>query len=279
MSPNGSFRIALAVCGLLSAAAPAAAQFVQGRVLHTATDRPLDAVSVELRTDDGRRIAHAVTDTAGRFLMQSSRVGEYVLVAERIGLQPVTSMLQIRVGEQVDVLLRMSEAAVSLEALTVEARSHVNIGPLAGYYERVRRNQLAGIGHIITREEIDRRQPSDVTDLLRMMPRVRIASRHGRDSEVRFSGRGDCTPKVYIDGMLTNRRQPATVNDLVHPLDLEGVEVYQGLAQMPGEYSDLTGCGVVLLWTRRTNDGGRPFSWRRVLIAGGLFGVLLLLSR
>jgi hypothetical protein len=255
------------------------AQFVSGVVVHAQSGSPLDAVNVELRSTEGRRMARALTDSAGRFYLQAPRTGTYSITAERIGLSAVSSTLMVGVSEEVEIVLRMAEAPLALEPLSVEARSHRNIGPLAGYYERVERNQRVGLGNIITRDRIDERNPGLVTDLMREMPRIEISTRSSRGSETRFRGSraGSCSPRVFVDGVLANRSDAAFLDDLVHPLDLEGLEVYQGLTQMPGEFVDISGCGVVLLWTRRVADRGAPFSLRRLLAAAGIFGLLLLI--
>jgi hypothetical protein len=273
MKPCCAFAAAI----LLLSASPVTAQFVAGRVIDQQTMRGLDGVGLELRTDDGRRVGRAVTDSAGHFQMQSARIGMYTLVAERIGYRTVTAPLTVTLSEQVDIVLRMDPAALVLEPLTVEARTTRNIGPLAGYYERIQRNQRVGIGRFITRDYIDERQPFDVTDLLREVPRVNVQA--GNVTFRRGAAVSACAPKVYIDGVLTNRRGPAAVDELVRPSDLEGVEVYQGAAQMPGEFFDNTGCGVIALWTRRTTDQGRPFAWSRLFAAAGAVGLLMLLSR
>lgn len=54
--------VSLAACVSLAAATPAYAQFIGGRVVHAGTEEPLRDVAVELIGDDGRRLAHAVTN-------------------------------------------------------------------------------------------------------------------------------------------------------------------------------------------------------------------------
>jgi hypothetical protein len=268
---------ALLAYGLFTPAG-VSAQFVNGRVIHASTEQPLDAVNVEIHAPDGSRIARALTDSAGRFVMQASRTGTYSIVAERIGMLTVTSPLAVGVGEEVAIVIRMSEEALALEPLTIRARSRRNIGALAGYYDRVERNRGLGIGTIITRDRIDERHVFKVSDVMRGLPGLDIGSRPGRGTELRFRrGRAGCSPRLFIDGMLANRSEPAYIDELVQPQDLEGVEIYQGLSQMPGEFHDMSGCGVVLLWTRRTVDNGSPFSLKRLLVAGGLFGLLLVI--
>lgn len=267
-------QVAPASCGIAAAfllgsfAIPVsvAAQFVDGTVIHATTEQPLATVQIELHTAEGILAASAVTDSAGRFRAQTSRTGSLTLTASLIGYQPVETVLDVTIGERVEVAIRMSEAAIPLDAIKVEARSRVTMGPLAGYYDRVERHRLMGIGRILTRDQIAARNAIDVTDLLRAMPRVRISNAFGRGGDVHFnSGRGGCVPKVYLDGVLTNRYGPASVNEMVIPRDLEGIEVYQGLAQMTGEFYDVAGCGVILMWTRRVEEGGRPMSLRRIV--------------
>ena len=256
----------------------ASAQFVSGRVIHASTEQPLDAVNVEIHAPDGSRIARTLTDSAGKFVMQASRTGSYSIVAERIDMTTVTSPLTVGVGEEVEVVIRMAELTFALEPLTVQGRSRRNIGALAGYYDRVERNQGLGLGTIITRDRIDSRHVFQVSDVMRGLVGLDIVNRAGRGSELRFRSRGraGCSPRLFLDGMLTNRGEPAYIDELLDPQDLEGVEIYQGLSQMPGEFHDMSGCGVVLLWTRRTVENGSPFSLKRLLVAGGLFGLLLL---
>lgn len=276
--------VAPASCGIAAAfllgsfAAPLAvtAQFVEGRVIHATTEQPLAAVHIELRTADDIRVASALTDSAGRFRAQASRTGALTVTASLIGYQSAKTVLHVTAGERVDVVIRMSEQAITLDPIQVETRSMVSMGPLAGYYDRVERYRRMGIGRILTRDQIDARNAIDVTDLLRMVPRVRISTGMGRGGDVYFnSGMGGCVPKVYLNGVLANRNSPASVNEMVSPGELEGIEVYQGLAQMSGEFYDVAGCGVILLWTRRMDGDGRPMSLRRILAI--MSGIVLFL--
>jgi hypothetical protein len=88
---------------------------------------------------------------------------------------------------------------------------------------------------------------------------------------------GGCAPAVFVDGMLMNRSGQAAVNDYVQPSMIEGIEVYRGASGSPPQYQDRGGCGTILIWTRRGESSGKPWSWWRAAIGGGLFlGVLLL---
>jgi hypothetical protein len=272
----------LASAGFVTAAPPLEAQIVTGRVVEAGTDRPLSDVSVRLRLPAGQLVARAVSDSLGEFALSASRLGSFELSAERIGMETVVvPAVEVRLGT-VEIILRMAETAVPLEPITVQARGIGDLGPLRGYYERMERNERTGTGRFITRDQIERRNPPNVSDMLRELPRVTVRQERGRGAHVTVRGGGsECIPAVFMDGMRTNRRERAYIDELVRPGDLEGVEVYAGLAQMPGIYHDESGCGVLLFWTRRGDNEphGRPMTWRRVAMGLGMLGLLLLVAR
>jgi hypothetical protein len=266
LGPLGSMT-ALAAA-LVIAAAPLSAQKVTGTVVD-AGRKPIPEATVSLQTEEGRMLATAVTDTAGVFDMRAPRFGRFYLHAERIGYESVRSAVDVNLAEQVDLLVVLDIAAVTLEPLTVTARSPFDMGRLGEYYERMADNQRLGIGRFMTRDQIDLRGALEMVELLREFPRV-TALQDNRGQHIVFQDvRGACTPAVFIDGALANRQDRAFLDELVRPYELEGIEIYQGVARLPGRYHDATGCGVILLWTRRELAGpGRPFSWRRVLLVG-----------
>jgi hypothetical protein len=268
--PIAAVVLALA---LLAGAGPAAAQVVRGKVVLAGTEDPLGGVLVRLNFPDGRVAAAAETDTAGAFRMRAPRLGAYTLSAERVGMTAVTTPeLRLAQSEEVEVLIQMAETAIPLQPLTVQARNPLDLGFLTGYYYRVERHDLTGAGYVLTRDLIQERNALYVADLVRGLPNIFVVERGpGNAAAVFFRGvRGECTPTVYIDGVRQNRGgaagSDAVLDEIVRPYELEGVEVYRG-GDVPGEFYDDDRCGVILLWTRRDADGGRPTSWRRVIIA------------
>jgi hypothetical protein len=61
-----------------------------------------------------------------------------------------------------------------------------------------------------------------------------------------------------------------SLDDLARPEDLEGVEVYRSLAEVPYSVPGATPCGAVFLWGRRGGPTGKPSSLVRALVGGGL---------
>jgi outer membrane receptor for monomeric catechols len=122
---------------------------------------------------------------------------------------------------------------------------------LRDFYDRSER----GFGHFITREQIEKRNPANLSDMMRQIPGARlIPNRMGGTSTLRFSraimtpGR-DCPPQYWVDGVKT---WALNIDDIL-PQDVEGVEVYSGPSALPSQYNTRDGttiCGVVLIWTR-----------------------------
>jgi hypothetical protein len=85
-----------------------------------------------------------------------------------------------------------------------------------------------------------------VTDLLRGMPGVRIVPNRGGETILIR----DCTPAVFLDGIPV-MSGASTIRDLIAPVDIGGVEVYNSGMFVPPEFAMYArGCGVVVLWTK-----------------------------
>ena len=233
---------------LAALASPAAAPSVYGRVLERGTDKPVAAAIVELRDASGVR-AQARTWEDGSFTMPVPGAGAYKVAASRLGYESLISEdIQVTMGDSVSLVFRMLSSAVALAP--VQARSAPRPPParLVGFYERSGRRRQ---GHFLTRDVIDDARATRTSDLLRRIPG--LAFRQTRKGGFAIRGRGGCEPQVYLDGMDVSMFGTATtVDDLVRPEDLEGVEVY-GSSSIPVEFIRNTPgdqCGAVMLWTR-----------------------------
>jgi hypothetical protein len=239
----------LLVAALLAAAAtPSAAQAVHGRVLERGTDRPVSSAIVELRAGPDLR-AQARTFDDGTFVLAVPGAGTYHVVAARLGYESLVSGdIRIERLDSVALVFRMTAEPVTLDALRASTSARRPPARLVGFYERSSRRRQ---GHFLTRVEIEQARASRATDLLRRIPG--LAFRATRKGGFAIRGRGGCEPQVYLDGMDVSMFGTATtVDDLVQPEDLEGIEVY-GSSSIPVEYvRNRPGdeCGAVMLWTR-----------------------------
>ncbi|MEJ2678304.1 MAG: Plug domain-containing protein [Gemmatimonadota bacterium] len=245
---------------LLAAASPAAAQVrVVGRVIENETGEPIDGVDITVRGPHGGYLGHRITDERGMFEYFAKRGIGIRFAAERIGYKPnTTPVLLFQKHGFFRVELRLDRNAVLLAPLEVIAWSGHRESPvLANFRYRV----AHGHGHYITRAEIQKRNPARVTDLLEELPGVRLqSSGQGLRRVVRMARTSavNCPTQIWVDGFLVNPQgvlppgvSDFTIDDVVHPDDVEGIEVYSGLSTVPPEFLNRWArCGVVAIWTR-----------------------------
>jgi hypothetical protein len=201
-----------------------------------------------LLDEAGEKLAGTLTDSTGLFGLSSTRGGAHLLKAERVGYRTATTpAMELGAADTLRVEFRLSVQAVLLSPMVVTVQPRRLTGALRDFYQRAERRAW---GSFITREEIDRRHPGHTTDLLLTSPGVQVVpTRFGRNTVLL---RGGCPARVYLDGIGV-RLHGTSIDDLVRPQELEGIEVYRNEAEVPGQYGGLSngGCGAVLLWTRR----------------------------
>jgi hypothetical protein len=236
------------------------AQLITGRVLEAGTDRPLVSASVTVFDSARASSARAVSDSTGAFQLLPPMPGAYSLRVELLGYATLsTPPLDLALGRQLEVEVRLSAEAIALEPLTVVARSEYHAGRLHEYYQRAEWSRKLGRGRVYTRDDVERLHYPYPSSYLLMVPQ-----------------RGGCAPTVLLDGLPTTSRD---LDGLLEISMLEGVEIYRGPTEVPPEYHRYTRCGVALFWTRRDVPNGRPFSWKRLAIGVGLAAGMLLFLR
>jgi len=236
-------------------------------VLDTRTDEPVVGATVIFRALWGDELGRRVSDEFGKVTFQVRRhVGGVRIRAGRQGYRMLDTPTLDLSGHDFFVLaVRMDIEAIPLAPLEVVARgrryfvdrSHI----LEGFDHRVR----LGFGTYFTRDQIEQIGPLRVTDLLRRVPGVTIVGGGTRSEPVlsmnraQFgAGGGSCPVQIFMDGMLVTRAGagPISVDELVTPQAVEGLEIYRGLSTVPAEFlNENAHCGVVAIWTRR---GGMP---------------------
>jgi hypothetical protein len=248
---------------LLLAAAPLHAQiYLDGAVLEAETGAPVVGAIIEVVDRAQRVVARAVTDPEGLFTTSLQRDGAYRLRANRLGFQAaITPLLHTDGYDHLVVEIRLDPEAVLLAPLEILGRSARAISPvLEGFTARAR----VGLGYFITRDDIENRRPGRVTDLLASVPGVSLESsgtgtrRTVTMSRSRIGGMRNCPVQVFIDGRLLNRSVSSgrdiglSIDDVVSPGSVEGIEVYRGISGIPAEFLNTDArCGVVAIWTRR----------------------------
>jgi hypothetical protein len=134
----------------------------------------------------------------------------------------------------------------------------------SGYYDRLQR----GFGTFITPEDIEKRNPREVSDLFRGVPDL-IVRREGILgtrlvlNRPQLQGGNLCDPRVFVDGMQmfndphTEGMAPGIrLEDLVNISDIAAVEVHTRATSIPLIYGGTQqGCGVIMIWTKAYSGG------------------------
>lgn len=249
--------VALATTLVMTLASAGATQVVvQGTVVNPDSAR-LVAVQIELSDSSGRIRHSTTTDSLGQFSIRLAAplmATRYSIRAERLGYLTTRSSLDVADRQVVEIVLTMAVAAIPLEPLRVTTRRRYARAARDEYYDRLDRVRRMGGGIIIDYDQLQRRLGSTIANLV----------------AEQYPGQRNCPPSYFIDGM---RAIPEDLRTL-SVTSLEGIEIYRSVAHVPVQYQNRANCGAVLIWTQVGDRGaGSPLTWRRVLIAAGLFGV------
>ena len=248
--------IGLAAGALSFVPVPGGAQEAQARGTVTGMVRDSTGAGIagaEVSVSGTTLRAH--TNAEGGFRLTNVPLGSLTLAVRRLGYAPTAISVLLSPSETPVVSVVVTPLAQALATVVVRGdRRFEDHGRLAGFYQR--RSRSSG-GHFITREQIDQRNPSQLTDLFRNVPGARVHTSRFTNA-IRFRGMR-CAPLVWLDGF------PATAGefdiDALDPYIVEGIEIYLGVATVPPEFRWVRGggsCGAIVIWTgfeeRRRKD-------------------------
>jgi carboxypeptidase family protein/TonB-dependent receptor-like protein len=195
------------------------------------------------------------TDTAGRFLIPALASGSLDFSFRRLAYSPLVLSVLIPADDTTDVEVRLGVTALQLTGVVVQEHAE-QLRVLEAF--EARRKQ--GLGHFVTRAEIERRHPLLLSDMMRVVPGAMILIGDNGRTALRFArvGRDNCPPQFFVDGLQVSG---FSIDDMP-PGDVEGVELYAGPAGLPPEFNRPRGttvCGTVAIWTRIPgNDPAKP---------------------
>ena len=257
------------VLAAMAGAAPLRAQAtLRGRVVEDSGRMPIRSAQVGIAALG----LATMTDSLGAFRLTGVRFGTYRVVVRALGFAPDSSVVEVDADALEVRDIRLHRQAQALAGVTVEDKAVALAARISGFEERRR----IGVGTFIDRSMLarfDTRRTDNV--LAALAPGVSI--RHGsglmawvattrgggnqfqpESSDGARGARPACYMDIYLNGALvfansrsTNRQaQLFDVNSL-RPEDIESIEVYAGISQLPAQYNKTGGgCGVILIWTR-----------------------------
>jgi hypothetical protein len=251
---------------LLLAAVPASAQtarpakplpVMRGAVQDT-SGKPLEGAQVEILGLDRT----VTTPVSGAYRMDEIKPGKYWVAVRRIGFAPLRTTLNFNPGDDRRIVFQLEPLPQSLPDVEVRAED----ARWARRYQDFLWRSRSAFGHFLTRDDIERAHPSYLSDVVRRyLPFTttesfftayfpdpsgmmnRIVSLGPSDASRRAAEAGRCAPSVSVNG--SRPWGGWAVNDF-RPEDVEAIEVYRNMRQLPAEFVGWgVGCGgLVVVW-------------------------------
>lgn len=263
---------------LAASVEPASAQGGRDRVVRVVDDRgnPVPYALVAAGKATPR-----VANDSGIVTVSRDRSSEIEIWVRRIGYRefraPVTPHAETGVYQ-----VTLLPFARTVDAVVVSERA---TSPLtrSGFYDRIERVQKGAIvGEFITPEELDARNATKVSDMMRGRRLARLTYVGSMRQPV-ILGRGGCVMTILLDGSRLNntaqdvmeeegptsitnlgRAQRSTqerdellmrhpsIDELVSGREVNAIEIYSSMATAPAELVQLSGgggCGLIAIWT------------------------------
>jgi TonB family protein len=201
-------------------------------------------VGAELTVEGARSVA--TTDERGAFRLGSVPSGTVMVHARRLGYRPATVEAVVEPGATRTLTVTIGRLVPELSAVIVRGARRQPTGEYGGFYDRLGN----GFGYFITRDQIERRNPSQTTDMMRSVPGVRLISTRYVQRAIRLrSANANCPPQYWMDGIRLGEEYDM---DFLDPASVEGIEVYS-MASVPARFMvgpERRICGTIVMWTR-----------------------------
>ncbi len=243
VSAVAGLSVVAATLGVSLASAQSA---ISGRVVMTKEGTPVAGARIFL-TNVRKR---ATTDSVGRFLFDDLKPGSYRIEASLIGFGPLSAIVNLAAGERKEIEFRADTLGQLLPTIFVEGEPEPVPLRAPTTFER---RMAVGAGRFVTRDDIAKRNPLRLIDMIRFLPGVRSDCRGFVCQVLLNTDRNGCPPAIFVD----DQRTSIGVLDVTPPGDVEGIEVYRGASETPPELNnEIARCGgAIAIWTRR---GKRP---------------------
>lgn len=196
------------------------------------------------------------TGDRGEFKFPALATGPHRLIARRAGYRPDTADVELEAGDAVALWLELTQVTALLDRVDVTAE--YESPRLRGFEER----RLRSIGgRFVSPADIRAQAPTETSDLLRRVMGVRLAD--SMHVLVPVSNRGNkvvrvgqqlmsvpCVMRIGVNGFIVD---PTFSMNSISPLDIHGIEIYNGPASIPPEFNRTAAdlyCGLIMIWTK-----------------------------
>jgi hypothetical protein len=240
-------RIVAVVALLLIAGKPAFAQsslpFAVGGQVASTDGSPVPHAEVRVEAAHGLVLRILQSDSAGHFSAErlsdapvSVRVRAFGYAPRIVGITPSATT------HRASVTIELESVATKLPGVPVTEEEIDHDKKLAAYRDRKATN---GFAHFVDGDDIARRKPQFVSEMLRSIGGVTLQTSDKMGNVLHLRG---CSPLVWVDGV---RMPGAQLDEVAPPDDVAGIEVYSSFAGIPSRYFDRSAtCGTILVWLR-----------------------------
>ena len=193
-----------------------------------------------------------VADSQGLFRITDVPVGLHAVIVRSIGWKPLFFLIRMGENEERIGRIGLEPAPQQLPELIVEGGKFAKPAEytFTHRYDDFFRRRAVRSGTFRVRGDPRFEHAMHTGDLLAGIPGVRVAFGQG-GTWVEFSRcRGfGAKVAVWIDGarVMTDNHNEAL--EYLRPGDIEMIEVYRGVGQLPGEFL-VDACAAIVIWTR-----------------------------
>jgi hypothetical protein len=239
---------------------PAHPAVLDGVVTDTAMN-PLAGATVSIFGSTIR----VVTGENGRFRISALPAGNYVVLATRLGFEPLSTQMQLAEADTQRVSFELVQNATKLDTVKVNGRGIA--ARLDEFDARYRSHEATAS---FNRDDILKVNPVDTWQMLSRVSAIKLIATGSANGMLPMSNRGlkldskgrlvACYMSVMVDGVPLagdTRTGSTLVYDLSHlppPDAVYGIEVFAGGASIPLKYGGSSGsdksCGLIAIWTR-----------------------------
>jgi hypothetical protein len=187
----------------------------------------------------------AMTNDKGEFTMRNLPSGSKVLLARHLGFGAETVPVDLSSRQEKRVTIKLPKFLAVMDPILVTARRSASLDRI-GFSQR----KKSGFGYYIGPERLENMHANSVTNILRMVPGLRVS--YGPDGDVVSSSRGGGSRCVqyFLDDMPYTEMTPGDIDHFVTGNEVVAVEVYQDTNTPPQYTRAGLFCTTIVLWTR-----------------------------
>ncbi|MCO4101292.1 MAG: carboxypeptidase regulatory-like domain-containing protein [Gemmatimonas sp.] len=242
------------VIGMFIAVRPGIAQSsatLSGRILDATTGAPVVAATIAVTTTGGS----ARTDSLGRYRLEGLKVGIHRFLVSAPGYSRGSVTLAFAAKERMERDLEIEPVAapgttgvVGADTARAQVLPKVPVTADAAPGRRFtdfERRRATGRGQYMTRAEMEAFNVYTLQDAMRNMRGVKFNCTGGVCRAQMVRAPLGCPPEYVVDERIDN-----TFGPVIPVRDIQALEVYTGVSDVPGEFAGRnSGCGVIVIWT------------------------------